>query len=299
MTSIHATVPGHLRDAVTAAQQRGEEAVEDKLDRVHKESSAAGSSKTSRIQSNAMRHTPSILQASFSGLDVSDDNSDDESDASKENDPTLSPDPVVVAPTSPRRSILGKRPLSDLPTPVESDDEEDSRPNITSSERNIAANIPSTSFFNVPLKVDQANTQSRLAERSHGVNLSNRASIESNPRSISGQTAVAPNFGFEHQSSDVSEPATKRVCPSNVGGLGREGKENMTEEQAEGQEDSEAAMRNDATGSSKVTCSVSFPSTQTISCPGVDVIKRAASTPARGALPAKRAKGPRVGLRRL
>ena len=77
--------------------------------------------------------------------------------ASKENDPSLSPSPVVnpPQPTSPRKnqnSILGKRPLSVLSVPSQpemvlvhdhdDEDDDDGFDGLSASERNIIANMP-------------------------------------------------------------------------------------------------------------------------------------------------------------
>ncbi|CAG8897137.1 unnamed protein product [Penicillium nalgiovense] len=84
---------------------------------------------------------------------MSDSESDDPASASKENDPTLSPSPVHLAPPSPRKTALGKRPLSvlSIPYPEDSDadmmlidsDNDNDTPGMTSNERNITANTRS------------------------------------------------------------------------------------------------------------------------------------------------------------
>jgi len=80
-----------------------------------------------------------------SGGDASDAEYDDPAIASKENDPSLSPSPVAPVPPSPRKSILGKRPLSVLATAFDPDTvmlDADGRvfDGMTASEKNIAAN---------------------------------------------------------------------------------------------------------------------------------------------------------------
>lgn len=86
----------------------------------------------------------------------SDDENENPACASKENDPSLSPSPVKLAPPlSPRKNAHGKRPLSDLTTSVDMDPfvstepeetnmDMDTTDGMTASERNIAANASST-----------------------------------------------------------------------------------------------------------------------------------------------------------
>jgi ubiquitin-conjugating enzyme E2 S len=71
----------------------------------------------------------------------------------KENDPSLSPTPVLPAPPSPRKNTLGKRPLSVISTSypddpdadmmvIDSDSEEEEESvQVSPSDRNIAANF--------------------------------------------------------------------------------------------------------------------------------------------------------------
>ena len=72
------------------------------------------------------------------------DSEDDEASASKENNPALSLTPVTAPLPNPRRPALGKRPLSDLPTPVdtEANDNDEAPPLLSPSEQNIANNAP-------------------------------------------------------------------------------------------------------------------------------------------------------------
>ena len=137
MTSIHAPIPPTMKDAVLEAKQRGE----DKLS-----SNANSVRRLSQSLERSSNHTstapppPEIYEDPNSGGEENDE------DAFKENDPTHSPHPFSPPPAKRivRPSLLGKRPLSDLPTPEAepSDDEED--PKMSSSERNIAANSPAT-----------------------------------------------------------------------------------------------------------------------------------------------------------
>ena len=113
ITSIHARVPSNLKKAVIEARTRGEEKQKAEI---------------------------TIYEAP----DNSDTENDDEASASKENDPSISPTTVTPPPIVPlrRNTTLGKRPLSDLPTPEEPPSEDESQPqsHLSASEQNIAAN---------------------------------------------------------------------------------------------------------------------------------------------------------------
>lgn len=88
----------------------------------------------------------------------SDDEPDNLSAASKENDPSLSPSPVKFFSSSPRKNAFGKRPLSVLTVPVDYPDpssemgmnsdedttDTDTDHPMTASQKNIAANCPSS-----------------------------------------------------------------------------------------------------------------------------------------------------------
>jgi ubiquitin-conjugating enzyme E2 S len=186
MTSIHAPIPAKLRAAVMEARSRGEE------------------NKPTGSTPNGMRIRPDPV---LFAVDESDNESDydDEATASKENDPPPSPSPIGLnAPLPPRRPILGKRPLSDLPTPSPTDDD----PQLSPSERNIAANTPNLSSDMACMTVTADHSQRRstkLAERDRGINL------------------AGPSMSSTHRGRDNS-PAPKRVCPG-----WDKGKENLTD----------------------------------------------------------------------
>lgn len=141
--------------------------------------------------------------------DSSDIDTDDEASASKENDPSLSPSPVAVE--SPRISASTKRPLSDLPTPMEPEQESGS----------ISGTCPGTNvatmslFSSVPLglSLDSSTESLKLVERSRGVNHATRAIQEA------GQDKSIIIPFDEKTDSDDDVPASKRICS-------REGKEN-------------------------------------------------------------------------
>ncbi|CAI7644267.1 unnamed protein product [Penicillium palitans] len=170
MASIHAPIPPNFNDAVTEAKLRGEEVgttLEEKekdaviqRPRKHARAHAAASKKTAR-NTTASESTPQSSDPSQSSsnpftqpppsmTDDTDSESDDPASASKENNPTLSPSPVYFAPPSPRKTALGKRPLSVLSIhyPEDSDadmmlidsDNDNDASAMTSNERNITAN---------------------------------------------------------------------------------------------------------------------------------------------------------------
>ncbi|KAJ5799539.1 uncharacterized protein N7518_001607 [Penicillium psychrosexuale] len=175
MTSIHAPIPLNLKAAVTEAKLRGEEAgttLEEKEEdaiiqrrRKHARTHTAATKKTTRnttafenpSQSSYSSQSSSnpFAQPSPPMTDnaTSDSESDDPATASKENNPTLSPSPVYFAPPSPRKTALGKRPLSvlSIPYPEDSDadmmlidsDNDNDAPAMSSNERNITANTRS------------------------------------------------------------------------------------------------------------------------------------------------------------
>lgn len=203
MTSIHAQIPEELKDAVKEARRRGNEGG-DNIPEVDEEQEErpSGLRTTSSSSSVVMKKRPAPpkltptnsgsgfdrisptgrrndAQAAFPFPTQDEDESDEEEDAaaaSKENDPSLSPSPVSPAPPSPRRNILGKRPLSALPTPIDPDltdgetDEHDVR---SPSDQNIANNVSHT-----PQQPQQSTAPARkspkLSELSKGVNASGR-----------------------------------------------------------------------------------------------------------------------------
>ncbi|EAU38970.1 ubiquitin-conjugating enzyme E2S [Aspergillus terreus NIH2624] len=168
MTSIHAPVPTELKDTVVEAKSRGEDAG---AMPIPEETSTTTTTTTTRslrsrkgapVQSVTMKkntrrtrapspppQAPAADHADLAEAEPSDTDSDAEtvSNASKENDPSLSPSPVKFAPPSPRKNALGKRPLSVLTMPLECDPDDDldedsdaDGPPMTASEKNIAAN---------------------------------------------------------------------------------------------------------------------------------------------------------------
>ena len=214
MTSIHAPIPSSLQAAVAAARSRGEE------------SKPVTAKQASRKRPHLALEDPIIPPQAVPDHDT--DPSDDEATASKENDPALSPSPVNPPIPSPRRPQLPKRPLSDLPTPTEtdSDDEAEACAGMTPSERNIAANTPNLSSIIARMAVSEPSTAStKLVERSRSFNFSMRDRDDS----AAGGLMITP-FEDHSAGADAGEaqpeasyqPPTKRVCSG-------EEKENITE----------------------------------------------------------------------
>ena len=142
---------------------------------------------------------------------------DCEEDECKENNPSLSPSPVPTPTTARRPTILGKRPLSDLPTPEEPESDDESDIPMTSSERNIVANTPNLSSNLECMSFNSTTTQSshasieqqprrptKLAERSRGVNFIR-------PRT-DHTFQDAPASCSLHEPEQVAPPSAKRVC---------------------------------------------------------------------------------------
>ncbi|KAF7502622.1 hypothetical protein GJ744_005438 [Endocarpon pusillum] len=177
MTSIHARIPAHLRHAVDAARRRGEE--EDRSsDRAEKEATPAALKLNSHPASLLLQRIPSTHPQPYAlspirqpvdsqSYELSEDEEDH--DPCKENDPSQSPSPVIESPRSPRKNVLGKRPLSELPTPTDLEE------GMTESEKNIAVNQDSqscaASSFGPPKKSPRlavtlavANISSRMRE---------------------------------------------------------------------------------------------------------------------------------------
>ncbi|KAK2738887.1 hypothetical protein FQN57_006903 [Myotisia sp. PD_48] len=204
MTSIHASIPNDLKESVIDARRRGDEPASGESFRGLAESNAGlakasadsnSSSTTSTVTMKARSHRldaiPTNGQKAAKKLDIrvrqdviSTHNhqayeapfseSEDE-EGSKENNPSLSKSPVTIPKTSPRKSVLGKRPLSVIATCEEPDlvliddddddgggcDDNDAEfSGMTASEKNIAANsiactketkpVPNSSQDNAP-----------------------------------------------------------------------------------------------------------------------------------------------------
>jgi len=218
MTSIHGPIPAALRGPVEAAKRRGE--------------GSGPSPIGSKLLNNRKRPHLAIEPTPPALPDVDSDGNDfdDEASASKENDPSISPSPVNPPAPAARRPTLQKRPLSDLPTPVESptDDEDEAFAGMTSSERNVAANTPNLSSNIACMSVsDRSDRPIKLAERGRSFNFAWRGKDDAGASGL----MITPFEDGSSQSSVVQldvgmeQPAKKRVCSSDE----FEEKENITE----------------------------------------------------------------------
>ena len=236
MTSIHARIPSEMKEAVLEAKRRGEEAgtqINEEIVSRPKLSAKSASSSTvvmkklpSHLTSSQVASARRVQSAPMSQTtngDVTENtkaDEDDEASASKENDPSLSPSPVTT-PISPKRPTLAKRPLSDLPTPIETDSDCEDLAGPSSSERNIANNtlhLPTSASVPATMSTfaDPTRKPSSLAERSRSVNFTSHGLQDAGAEGL----AIVP---FEDKSSsDDGAPAAKRICSG-------EGKENVSE----------------------------------------------------------------------
>ncbi|KAI9890708.1 MAG: hypothetical protein M1814_003638 [Vezdaea aestivalis] len=193
MTSIHAPIPTEIQQSVWSAKQRGEdpsipvrEETEDERPTARKTVSASSvvMKKKGPIQSihriEGNRSVSAPLQSiSPRPIDtiLAQQGDEDEEAVCKENDPSLSPSPVGPQPESPRRNILGKRPLGDLPTPTEPEAEQwaliqEDDDVIETSQENISRGS-TISDGGPPLRKSP-----KLSERLKGVNASGRIRVE-------------------------------------------------------------------------------------------------------------------------
>lgn len=129
----------------------------------------------------------------------------DEASASKENDPSQSPSPVMAQ--SPRRPALAKRPLSDLPTPPEPDSEDDGATALSPSERNIVANTPYLSSPLATTSAESASQSFKVTERSWPVKFTSRG-LQDGSRDGLGIV----KFDIKVDAEVEEPPAQKRLC---------------------------------------------------------------------------------------
>ena len=277
MTSIHARIPPELKDLVEAAKQRGEEAGTMRKDNVEARPSMAR--KPASTSGVTMKKAPQLIvaQSDSTARSISapvprpqpaDESSDVEVE-NDENDPSLSPSPVTIPAASPRRPAHAKRPLSDLPTPVDPDSDDAPGSTLSPSEQNIAANAP---FFPPTVSSLSAEAQEheqeviKLSERRRSVNFASPR-----PQQDSNSTMIRP-FDDAEQKVEGEERPKKRVCSA-------EGKENCGEKHVEPPVVAEPPRSaSSSTNAPKPTIT---------------------STTARKVSAATKAKGSRIGLRRL
>ncbi|KAL8793520.1 MAG: hypothetical protein Q9195_003893 [Heterodermia aff. obscurata] len=278
MTSIHARIPPELKDLVEAAKQRGEEAGTVRKDNIEARPSTAR--KPASTSGVIMKKPPQLTLAQSESTTRSisapvprpqpaDEELSDDEVENDENDPSLSPSPVTIPEISPRRPAHAKRPLSDLPTPVDPDSNDNAPTSaLTPSEQNIAANAPFSAPSISPLPAepqDQEQEVIKLAERRRSVNFTS-------PRSQQDSNAITIRpFEDAAEKGEGEERPKKRVCSA-------EGKENCGENLVE----------------PPVAAEPSRPASSNAMAPKPVV----SSTTARKASAATRAKA-RIGLRRL
>jgi ubiquitin-conjugating enzyme E2 S len=130
MTSIHAPIPPNLRDAVLEAKRRGEEHGSGPQ---YEAPQRPAPSLVSSIATSVVMKNQAMSSAQEAGrecensaslgapsiVDLPED--DEEDDDAKENDPSHSPSPALLSHENSRRNVLGKRPLLELPTPIDPD----------------------------------------------------------------------------------------------------------------------------------------------------------------------------------
>ena len=206
MTSIHASVPSDLRDASLSAKMRGEDPgttlPEDCLSRPFIKDKRTGlSSVIIKKLPQRIVSDQSVQNQHFKTQNA--DNSAIEEDggsASKENDPALSPIPVI--PPSPRRPTLIKRPLSDLPCP-HGPTETENPECLSPSEQNVINNS------SPELTRDPFYMGAQLAERNSLVNSSFRhySDTTSNHQTISNPESTDTENGrpFKRICSDEAK----------------------------------------------------------------------------------------------
>jgi hypothetical protein len=162
MTSIHASIPRDMKDAVMEARRRGDEngmVIHEEEDQfpissrkpstisslIMKKKPSNGKGEGTKAVEIRIKHKPEVeVSADSQQKNDAESDGDDTGSASKENDPCLSPSPVAPPLTNSWKSVLGKRPLSVLAAPVGPDmiltDADEEFDGMTSSEKNIAAN---------------------------------------------------------------------------------------------------------------------------------------------------------------
>lgn len=208
MTSIHANIPTDLRAATLAAKARGEDPGTKTLGDTDQRPTLKGKAASSSSvvmkklpQRMAVIPSPPILKPQIQNDDDSASEEDNEESASKENDPMLSPSPVPTQ--TPRKPTFEKRPLSDLPTPVEPEEGGHTETTCLSPpDQNIINNHVNpalTSTLSDPHKASQ------LTERSRDVNYTIRIFQGTD---TNGSSVSLPN---PKETDDTGRPA-KRVC---------------------------------------------------------------------------------------
>lgn len=202
MTSIHAPVPNNLKQPVSEAKHRGEDPA--MVARVEPEQQPS-------IQTQETRRTGLVMKtpATATSVEIPDENMQPDNDEDlmdddyKENDPSLSPEPIITAPSFSRKSDQEKRPLSVLSTapPRDTDvvmydsmsDDDGSSDGMTSSERNIAANNTTSSDSSFYEHNSQPQQQKTSAHPSSILNTSSSSSSYEIYEDSNGEPVASPN----------------------------------------------------------------------------------------------------------
>lgn len=129
MTSIHAPIPQNLQDEVSEARRRGDsDGGPTQSDSAEQPATLRASAVTPSIVMKKMVSVSVQEKQQETGIEATDPafgedltGTNNKQDDAKENDPTQSRSPVIQNPESTRRNVLGKRPLSELPVPVDTD----------------------------------------------------------------------------------------------------------------------------------------------------------------------------------
>lgn len=224
MTSIHAPIPSELKDAVLEAKNRGEEEegmkVQDAAaDDVKLKRPTMANKASSNSSTVIMKKKPQNSSTSIPHVDTgSAPEETDLNDPAQENNPLLSPTPTpdVAQVTSPRRSTLGKRPLSVLATPIDPDATEDTantdHNNMTPSEKNIAANSTPGSSHNRDTDTDPdlpLRKSPRLTDLGIEVNMSGRIRLDL-PDLSSSSFAPSTKATLIHEDEDARQIESPR-----------------------------------------------------------------------------------------
>ena len=253
MTSIHAPIPPNLREAVLEAKRRGEED-ESGLQpeaRDHSGTSRAASITTSlgmkkqKVSIAEVVHQESNARPSSSTQDVTEASRDpEEGDDAKENDPSHSPSPAYGSYETMRKHILGKRPLSELPTPIDPEttdpypllgkctqrgpDEDISASQLQTTDENQSSE-PTKKSPKLDISAPNLNTYGKIRQEdgpgltrdeepitSSGIDLGeDKENIENVQRATSEDVASSTVQQSVYQASEPPRPTLRKV--SNVG----------------------------------------------------------------------------------
>ena len=150
MTSIHAPIPQNLQDAVSEAKRRGESDVSRlQAEPAERPATLRATSSTSSVVMKTAKDIqrdkikvpsqPSVAEVQPENIEEQDD--------TKENDPDQSLFLATLSSESMGKIVLGKRPLSELPTPIDTE-----ATDATASDLNILAGRKSPTEASTPVE---------------------------------------------------------------------------------------------------------------------------------------------------